>query len=322
MIMDSVLLEAVLFASLQTDHLAPHKNGDMQTSYPAHRFAAIALKIREEHPKIANRHPGSIKLEEAWEIVDTACKKSFGYSVCEQIEADIDHFEKQTSEKIYGKVPDEIELIHRDYLSMRRRILGQLHKSPSDIASNEYFVFSTYRQITPNYVICASSGQLGDPREGYHRLMGYQEPDRDAKKAPYLKWWWACSPDQSKTKIFEEEGDKIDDLLRFEHQKSWYSLIDFYAPTAKLLMNGRRIRTMLGPELMFAKQRIKTLFGEKSEIYLSFEFPEEMIDPNVLYFYNGRDTLKCDLSSTTIRRPEGKVLAPWTLRRWPRLDGM
>ena len=277
------------------------------------------MKILEVHPKIGERNPGSIKLQEAWEIVDTSCKKAFGLSVADQMELDIAHFERQSEEKIYGKVPDDIETISRDYFGLRRRMLDRVRKSPETVFSTELFVLKGAGEIEPNYVICASGGVLGDPPEGYSRLMGYREPERDVEKAPYLKWWWACCPDIDDPNFLGDTIGARDDRIRFQHPKSWYSWMDFYAPTAKLLMNGRRIRTMLGPELLFAEKRIETQFGVKTEVYPSFEFPDETIDPEVLYYYYGRDTLKCDLSSETIHRPNGKVLTPWTLRRWPKL---
>jgi hypothetical protein len=316
--LDSALLEASLFASLQSDYLSP-KNQYFESSYPGERFAVLAEKILEEHPKISQREPGSVGLDEAFTIVNDACEKVFGYCISDQIELDINHFEKQHAEKVYGSVPEDIETICRDYLALRRLVLDRFRRSPSSIIFTELFVSGTAEHVLPNYVICSSNGRLGDPPEGYNRLMGYHEPDRDVEKAPYLKWWWACSPDKSGKNIVEDASGPPKEIIGFEHRKSWYSCIDFYAPTAKLLMNGRRIRTMLGPELMFAQKRIETQFGVSPEIYPSFEFPDETIDPNVLYFYHGTETLKCDLSSTIIHRPHGKMLTPWTLRRWPRL---
>jgi hypothetical protein len=319
-VMDTALLEAVLFASLQTDYLPPSTSNVkyFASSYPGERFAALSKKILEDHPKIAERLPGSTGLEEAWNIVDRASQQIFGCSVSDQIERDIAHFEKQSDQKIYGNIPADVELVCRDYLALRRQVLDQLRQSPASVFSTEYFVFSTAEQVAPNYVICASNGRIGDPPKGYDRLMGYHEPDRDVDHYPYLKWWWACSPDRSNTEVFGKRAQESNQI-QFEHPKSWYSCIDFYAPTAKLLMNGRRIRTMLGPELMFAEKRLETQFGVKTEIFPSFEYPDETIDPGVIYFYYGRDTLKCDLSSETIVRPNGNVLTPWTLRRWPHL---
>jgi hypothetical protein len=316
--LDTALLEASLFASLQSDYVA-RGGGYFESSYPGDRLSALGMKIREEYPNISTRAPGSVGLEEAFQIVDDACKKVFGYSVADQIELDITYFENQFNEKIYGYVPGDIETISRDYFALRRRVLDRFRKWPTSIVSTDLFALGFAEQVEPNYVICSSRGQLGDPPEGYKILMGYREPDRDVEKDPHLKWWWACCPEKSSKQIFGDRADERDERICFEHPKSWYSCIDFYAPTTKLLMNGRRIRTMLGPELMIAEKRIETKYGVKLEIYPSFEFPDETIDPGVLYFYSGKDTLMCDISSEIIHRPHGKVLTPWTLRRWPRL---
>lgn len=313
LVIDTALLEAVIFASLQADYLPSQGEGYFESSYPADRFAKLGMHLNEKHPKLKDRKPGEQPLAESWNIVDKACKEVFGYSVADQIEADLQHFEKQAELKLYGNVPDDIEVIAKDYFGLRRLLLQRLQAAPEEIFSTERFVFETANQIQPNFVLCASRGRMGDPPEGYDRLMGYQEPDRDADKEPFLKWWWACA---QKTEIPEGTAQ---DFIRLEHPESWYSCVDFYAPTAKLIMNGRRIRTMLDPEIMFAEQRLKDQFGITTEIFPSFEFPEELIDPEMFYFYRGTDELACDFSSRKINFPEGKVLSPWTMRRWPAL---
>jgi hypothetical protein len=312
-VVDTSIIECMIFAALQADYLPTSVSpgaGFVESSYPGDRFAALGLQLKRDHPEIHKMALGTASFDEALKLVDQACAKVFGYSIADQIEADVTYFERQFEEKIAGNVPDDIETIGRDFLSLRHRLLQTIRDSPEEIVSTERFVLSTADKIEPNYVICSSNGVIGDPPSGYNHLMGYLDKERDPKDYPYLKWWWACSPQ----KVTEATS-----TITLQNPKSWYSCMDFYAPLAKLFMNGRRIRTMLGPELMFAEQRLKAEYAIQTEIFPSFAFPEETFDPEVYYFYYGQDTLKCDFSSTPIHRPAGKVLTPWTLRRWPAL---
>jgi hypothetical protein len=85
-------------------------------------------------------------------------------------------------------------------------------------------------------------------------------------------------------------------------------------------MNGRRLRTMLGPELLSAEKRLESDIGLSFEIFPSFAYPDESESAEMLYFLYGRDHLKCDISSEQLVRPSGHALHPWTVRRWPRLS--
>jgi hypothetical protein len=94
---------------------------------------------------------------------------------------------------------------------------------------------------------------LGEPPEGYRRLFGYDHPVKESEKRPYMKWWWACSPDLT-IKNSRGPRQRINgSALKFKNPHAWYSVMEWFAPISKLLMNGRQIRTMLGPELFFAK---------------------------------------------------------------------
>jgi hypothetical protein len=321
-LVNPTFLESVIFASLQPDYVtAPGslKEASVDTSYPADRLVAIAEQLKQDYPKLDEVAISSFTFDEGWDLIDRACLKAFGRSVADQIEADVSYFEKQHEEKCFGRVPEMIETILRDYLALRRKLLTKVRSAPADVISNDRFVHHTSELIEPNFVMCASGGVMGVPPPGCDRLMGFAEPGSDFDKYPYRKWWWACTPIRKDEAAIGDPVKPSAEMIRFDCPKAWYSCIDLYAPIAKLLMNGRRVRTMLGPELLFAEKRMETEFGIKTEIFPFFEYPDEDLNTEVYFYYYGRDTLKCDLSSQDIHRPGGKVLTPWTLRRWPLL---
>lgn len=313
---DTLLLECIIFSALQTDHV-PRSSGDdkISTSYAAERFGGIATYIRQDYPLLCAPKTKPLDFEECWDAVSTTCKNIFGFTPIEQIALDIDHFEEQYERSFSSDSTREVAEIAEQYHKIRKKFLARTIVNPACVITTEAFAHNSKINAHPNYIICASRGVLGDPPAGFVRLMGYKEPDRDTTKLPYLKWWWACG----RSDISVAESNILDPQVGFDNPAGWYRFVDFYAPIAKLLLNGRKIRTMLGPELLFAQQQLKSNYDIDTRIYPSFEFPDDAVNPGVFYFYRGSESLVCDFSSQPIHRPHGHVLTPWTLRRWPKL---
>jgi hypothetical protein len=97
---DTTLLEGMIFASLQSDHVATSRGPNyISTSYPAERYAALSLQLRDDHPRLGEIEAGKLKFGECWDFVNKACQKAFGYSVADQIETDISYFEELYEKK-------------------------------------------------------------------------------------------------------------------------------------------------------------------------------------------------------------------------------
>jgi hypothetical protein len=312
---DPVLLECILFASLQTDHLPTRSAAaQFESSYPADRFAGICVELVQNHRALCSAKVDTLSFEECWTAVNETCATLYGRTAIDQIEDDIEHFTKEAKAKYAGNVPDDVENVLDDYLGLRSAMLAELRRDPALFVSARRFTLDLADRLQPNYVISASGGVVGDPPDGYDKLMGYVHDEGDIERRPYRKWWWACVPNSELRQQMDAER-----VFRFANPKSWYSVMDFYAPTAKLLMNGRRIRTLIGPELLFAEQRLQGNMNIKTELFPTFAFPDEHASAELFYYFFGRDVLKCDLSSVELHRPEGRALSPWTLRRWPKL---
>ncbi|WHU01732.1 hypothetical protein [Sphingomonas sp. NIBR02145] len=310
---DPSLLECILFASLQTDYFGASAPGYAATSYPAERFAAISVELTQSG-KLPQPGAPPLTPEDCWELVDQACRTIFGESIEGAIARDLALFRAQTVDKMRGNIPPALETMLEDYLGLRERMLEEFREDPGKFIFSARFTSDLADRLQPNYVMAASGGDLGDPPPGYHLIMGYDHEKGTAggQDLPYRKWWWACAPTH-------QAAGAAPDRLGFANPSVWYSVMDFYAPTAKLLMNGRRLRTLIGPELLFAQQRLTNDFQIEIEIYPSFAFPDETLPVEVFYYYYGTDRLKCDMSSVPLTRPEGVAINPWTLRRWPGL---
>lgn len=306
--MDMGLLECVLFASLQSDHVQRDlaETHHVASSYPADRFAGLAVHLMQERPDLCGASVGSLDLEECWSAVSDACEAVFGLSPVRQVEEDLawaEHFR----EKIAETGQDLLLTIFDDYHKLRHECLKIMRSRPWQLYSTEVFALSGGSIVHPLRVVCASSGVIGEPPEGHSRIMGYDESGGDDSLG-YRKWWWACVVDEP-----------LDGALQVGNPSAWRAVMDSMAPIAKLLMNGRRIRNMLGPEILFAEQQIKARLNIDMKFHPKFAFPDEQISCEILRYYYGRRELTCDFTNAPVPDGTGSVIAPWTMRRYPEL---
>ena len=311
--LDLALLECAIFGALQADYVGSQERAGsdhIATSYPAERFAAIATHLAQEHKSLCENIHG-LDWMECWEVVDKACELLFGLRIHRQIELDIEHHEQHLM-LLRNTNDNTVIEFTEDYIGLRRAALEKLKSAPIQIASTEYFALSCGRDVAPTIVIASSVGELGDPPSQHTKLMAYDTTHEVEDERPWRKWWWAAASNY----VHSQASEK---LLKIPRQTNVYSIIDSYAPTSKLILNGRRIRTLVGPELLFAEQRAITATGVKFGYYPGFEFPEDEIPEDVLRFIRLDDELICDYSNKKIPHGEATVLTPWALRRYPDL---
>ena len=248
---------------------------------------------------------------ECWEAVDATCAKIFGFRVHEQISRDIEHNENLL--QAFRQTKNEVLIgVSEDFLELRKAMCDRLEKTPSRVASTEYFALSTGADVNPLVVTVTSQGELGEVPAGHALLMGYNTSEEGGLKRPWRKWWWAAA-------VEEGTVTSAPEAMRLRQPKLQYQIIDFYAPIAKLVLNGRKIRTLVGPELVFAEQRVSVVHGVTFGFFPGFEFPDDEIPEEVLRFFNLNADLICDYSNKPIPMGKATVLTPWALRRYPDL---
>lgn len=93
----------------------------------------------------------------------------------------------------------------------------------------------------------------------------------------------------------------------------WVHIIQQFAPLAKLIMHGRRQRTMLAPELVCI-ENILTNYGYKVRIDPMFDVLREVETSASFFYLNMVDQAVCDFCRLTVDRPAGYHVFPWTFR--------
>lgn len=318
-IIDSTLLECVVFASLQSMHLPPSaRPPGYPLATPLERFGAFCVKLAEDFPDLCSGQMGRLDFNDCWAATNAIHRDLTGLDVLGAMLADHEFFRDQFRQTLPGRVPDEVETMIEDWLTLRETMLGEFAEDPQLFVSARRFALELADRLEPNFVACSSGGFYQDLPDGFVPVVAYRHPadGRDPDR-PEIGWCWACAPGIEQ---HQRRAGRDQPVLGFAHPKAWFEAIERYAPLSKLFMNGRRLRTMLGPELLSAEKRLESDLGLPLVFFPSFAYPDESMSADMLYFLYGKDTLKCDLSSQELLRPNGHALHPWTVRRWPRLS--
>jgi len=86
---------------------------------------------------------------------------------------------------------------------------------------------------------------------------------------------------------------------------------------AKLLIDGNRMRSMVGPEITAVKIRIERQTGASLVVDALSRHPAEEMDISHWYYLTGRDRFRCQLTHRIVKAPHGRMLGPWEIRRRP-----
>jgi hypothetical protein len=83
------------------------------------------------------------------------------------------------------------------------------------------------------------------------------------------------------------------------------------------MIDGNRMRSMVGPELVSTKTRIERQTGVKLIMDSLSRYPEENLDIAEWYFLTGNTRFRCQVTHEIVHAPHGKIIGPWEFRRRP-----
>ncbi len=296
-------LVPLLFASLCTRHWGQPQ---VETEYggmgfPAGRLATLAQKLG---PKWRRSWPD---WSDAWNQVNDVSESIWGRSAIGELEEDIRIFGGYV-EELTAHMGEESAPARwaSDLYKLRVALLSLLRESPRVLLHLEEAPTLTGLLNVP-FIAAAPHGKDYPLPAGYERLSGFSTPG----ERPDSGWWWAAA------RRFDQSGTGLG-LTDFN---AWAAIAADYAPTAKLLLQGRRHRIMLGPELMSAEQRIRAT-GTDLQFNPAFAVPGESNDLAIFWHFSESDTLICDFCRSAVERPRGAIISEWAFRVSRELAGV
>ena len=300
-LINDTLLTCIAFASLQMRSFRD-LNGEIakNTTTPISRFSQLIIEMRNGNYDTANQD-----FNTCWELVNAACLSCFGADVCDEIEFDIKktkEFLDRYSDDLLG---DELACFS-DYNNLRERIFDDFRETPRNFLRTFDFKNEILDRLKPIVVVANPSGIIGELNEDLIQLFGYDH-SQVQKDIDYLKWTWAWTPKKPKIHSLD---------YAFTNESEWHNAIMVDIPIAKLMMNGFRHDTMLGPELVSAKAKIELQLGCEVKLIKPYDAPQDLIlDSNAYWYQHMDENIVCDLSGKELNRENAVVFSKWYLLR-------
>jgi hypothetical protein len=263
---------------------------------PGNRVAAIIPELRKREELRGPKASATT----IWLLVNDIAKHLFGRSAIEELNEDY-KFEEQLCERFRRSMtPPEVTNAFLDFHELRGKLINVLKTTPEQILEIESFTHSLLPKLQPIEVTAQPDGINGEVPKAYAAVFSYKDPQH---QQPEGKWWWAVAP---------EDYGLYNHVYALNWNK-WFPVIRELAPLAKLIMHGRRQRTMLPCELICIENMLRA-DGYQIRIDPMFDAVVDVENSDSFFHLNMVDQAVCDFCKEPINRPAGYLLSPWLFR--------
>jgi hypothetical protein len=252
--------------------------------------------------------------EAAWELVDKAARRIWGRTAIEEIEADIDRMEDAGASVVSQTWTTKSGLTDAwvDFVLLRRRLLTEVRAAGSASLLPRAFSHLWLDRLLPWHVVAAPAGDSSE--NGAPVVFGRrfeQPPGRE-----HLVAWG---------RLHEAPVERAAAGFAPRNRVAWLQMLQQHAPRARLMLNGRRHRLMVPPELEGQIDAIAEM-GVVVKFVPSFEYPEDRdraaraAEALMLADWSQRKTFLCDVTGEEIAPEDAALLTPWEFRRSPLIE--
>ena len=297
--LDVTYLSAILYGALASRRWGQeqtHHPGGSSSGFPGARLYGLIAALRSRGQRDA-------PADELWAEVNDATERLWGRSAIDEMLIDY-RFEGEWVDSIAGNpdTPDRVREVVVDFHTVRGVLLAILQTNPIPILDPYGYAGVMLPSVRPIPIIANPSGMTGPLEPGLERVLGFDGGSGDANDS----WLWAWTPG---------DWDAIArDRIGPQARTAWLQMVSYFAPMAKLLMNGCRHRTMLGPELEMAMAQLTNLEID-FRIDPLFEPSSEVAGAALFFHLSGKSHAACDYCHADIDAPDGHLLSPWVFRR-------
>jgi hypothetical protein len=277
---------------------------------PWSRLARMLVELGKQSDRV------DMSDEEAAALVDEVARRLWGRTAFEEINADIDAMEEKVN---LASAPWLAENglfdAYTDFVSLRRQLLAAARTAgPASVLPRAFRIVWRDR-LFPWHVVASPGGTYPRERDDpivFGRSLNVP-PELRHLLSPTVVWGRLHSaPPEAAARFSPRARD------------AWLEMLERHGPRAYLMLNGRRHRRMVPPELERPVAEIEQL-GIKVRFHPHFEEPEQR-DPDTrvseavaLARFAGRKSFICDITGDEIEPSEAAVLTPWEFRRSPLL---
>lgn len=290
------------------------------------RFYGVGLQAPEDlispWPRLARLlealgpKPGSFHMsdEEAWSLVDNAARKLWGRGTIEEITADIDASETILA-KLEGIVDESLTKAFADFIGMRRKLLAAVQAAGPASLLPRAFPTQWVDRLLPLQIAATPAGDTTE--NGPPVVFGI-----DLK--PSVQLVDVIPSRTSWGRVQKAPPELADKGFAPSQHAAWIEMMRRYGPAALLMLNGRRHRRMVPPELEASIADTERVVPVRFDPH--FEWPEQRnnavrcAEAEELARFSDRSHFNCDVTGDIIEPTEAAVLTPWELRRSPLVE--
>jgi hypothetical protein len=254
--------------------------------------------------------------EEAAELVDKVSRRLWGRTALEEISEDIDAMEGRLSQARDAApwIPEELFATWADFIAMRRRFLRAVKQSgPTSLLPRAFP--DLWRDRLHPWHVAATPGGGREDQEGSIAFGRTLNPPFDRMLQPKIVWGT----------LHAKTADSSGGWLGPSDPTAWTEMLKRYGPLALLMLNGRRHRRMVPPELEGLIEELEE-WGLEVRFDPHYEWPEQRdqatrtAEAVELAAVTGRRTFICDMTGDQIDPTQAAVLTPWEFRRTPLVE--
>jgi hypothetical protein len=250
--------------------------------------------------------------EEAAELVDKLAKRLWGRTAFEEIAADIDAMEARVEATKQVWLSDEgLYDAYKDFVELRRRILAKASELGTASTLPRTFPIAWRDWLRPWQVVATPGGEF--KAEGAPVVFG--------RKLNVPRGLELVVPKSVTWGRLHTTGDSDEDnTFAPRARAAWLQVLERHSPGAFLMLNGRRHRRMVPPELERRIAEIES-YGISVRFHPLFEWPEQrdqrsrMEEAIALAELSGRTSFACDITGDEVKPSEAATLTPWEFRR-------
>lgn len=297
--LDVTRISAIMYGSLASRRWGQeqtHHSGGSSSGFPGARLAGFIEEFRGSGETDA-------PADEHWHAVNEAAERLWGRSAIDEMLVDykLEETWVQTITESEG-TPGSIRDVVLDFHALRGALLQVLQDDPIAVLDPLGYATALLPRVRPIPIVATPSGMAPPLGSDLTQVFGYDGGSPDGEDT----WIWATTPND-----WDDPGQAS---LIAKARPQWLNMVSYFAPLAKLLMNGRRHRTMLGPELAMAMAQLDSA-GIEFRVDPLFDAPREPADAALLFHLNGQQRAVCDYCHADIEAPGGHLLSPWVFRR-------
>jgi len=284
----------------------PQPPADLLAPYPR-----LARMIEALGPK-----PGRFDMsdEEAADLADNVSRRLWGRTAFEEISADIDAMDgKVDASSAHWMALEGLYDAYKDFVKLRRQVLAEARKlGPASVLPRAFPIVWRDR-LLPWHVVATPGGNFEEDAAPVVFGQNLNVPRGMEHLVPKSVTWG---------RLYSAPDSKEVDVFAPRNRAAWLQMLERHSPGALLMLNGRRHRRMVPPELERRVAEIEQM-GIHVRFHPRFEWPEErdqrsrVEEAVALAALSGRKSFVCDITGDEIAPGDAAVLTPWEFRRSP-----